>query len=72
MNTSSSDRWPALSSLTTTLAPTSGQVVIAGHDLATAASQVRREVGIIFQRPSLDLNLTAEENVRLHTIMYGM
>ena len=32
---------------------------------------VRREVGI-FQRPSLDLNLTAEENVRLHAILYGL
>jgi ABC-2 type transport system ATP-binding protein len=58
--------------LTTTLAPTSGEVVIAGHALATAASAVRRNVGIIFQNPSLDLNLTAEENVRLHAILYGL
>jgi ABC-2 type transport system ATP-binding protein len=47
-------------------------VRIAGFDLATAASQVRREVGIIFQKPSLDLNLTAEENVRFHTVLYGL
>jgi ABC-2 type transport system ATP-binding protein len=33
---------------------------------------VRREVGIIFQRPSLDMNLTAEENVRLHAVLYGV
>jgi ABC-2 type transport system ATP-binding protein len=61
-----------ISILTTTLAPSSGQVVIAGHDLATAANKVRREVGIIFQRPSLDLNLTAEENVRFHAVLYGL
>jgi ABC-2 type transport system ATP-binding protein len=61
-----------ISILTTTLSPTSGQVRIAGHDLTTSASQVRRQVGIIFQKPSLDLNLTAEENVRFHTVLYGL
>ena len=45
---------------------------IGGYDLATDASQVRRQVGIIFQKPSLDLNLTAEENVRFHTVLYGL
>ena len=58
--------------LTTTLAPTSGEIWIAGHSLETDSSAVRRNVGIIFQNPSLDLNLTAEENVRLHAILYGL
>jgi len=61
-----------ISILTTTLAPTSGKATIGGHDLATDASGVRRTVGIIFQKPSLDLNLTAEENVRVHAILYGL
>jgi ABC-2 type transport system ATP-binding protein len=61
-----------ISILTTTLAPTSGRAVIAGHDLATEASAVRQNVGIIFQRPSLDQNLTAEENVRFHAVLYGL
>ena len=61
-----------ISILTTTLSPTSGTARIAGHDLATEASAVRSCVGIIFQRPSLDQNLTAEENVRLHAILYGL
>lgn len=61
-----------ISILTTTLAPTSGRVRIAGHDLATDQSAVRKSVGIIFQKPSLDMNLTAEENVRFHAIMYGL
>ncbi len=55
-----------ISILTTTLSATSGKATIAGYDLATQASNVRRNVGIIFQKPSLDLNLTAEENVRFH------
>jgi ABC-2 type transport system ATP-binding protein len=61
-----------ISILTTTLAPTSGVALIDGRDLATDPSGVRRAVGIIFQKPSLDLNLTAEENVRLHAILYGL
>ncbi|MFN2520566.1 MAG: ABC transporter ATP-binding protein [Candidatus Limnocylindria bacterium] len=61
-----------ISILTTTLSPTSGSARIGGHDLATEASAVRASVGIIFQRPSLDQNLTAEENVRLHAILYGL
>jgi ABC-2 type transport system ATP-binding protein len=61
-----------ISILTTTLAATSGTISVAGYDIATQASEVRRCIGIIFQRPSLDMNLTAEENVRLHAILYGM
>jgi ABC-2 type transport system ATP-binding protein len=61
-----------LSILTTTLSPTSGIVRIAGRDVTKQASAVRRDVGIIFQNPSLDLNLTAEENVRFHAILYGL
>jgi len=61
-----------ISILTTTLAPMDGRVCIAGHDLEREAAAVRREVGIIFQKPSLDLNLTAEENVRFHAVLYGL
>ncbi len=61
-----------VSILTTTLAPTSGQVKIAGRDLPAELSAVRRELGVVFQQPSLDLNLTAEENIRLHAVLYGL
>lgn len=61
-----------ISILTTTLAPTGGRAAIDGHDVVRDASAVRRIVGIIFQRPSLDMNLTAEENVRFHAILYGL
>jgi len=62
----------AISVLTTTLALTGGRVTINGHDLLRDAAAVRRSIGIVFQQPSLDLNLTAEENVRLHAILYGL
>jgi ABC-2 type transport system ATP-binding protein len=61
-----------VSVLTTTLAPTSGRVRIAGLDLATEQSRVRGQLGVVFQQPSLDLNLTAEENIRLHAVLYGL
>ncbi len=61
-----------VSVLTTTLAPTSGRVRIAGRDLAAGQAGVRREIGVVFQQPSLDLNLTAEENIRLHAVLYGL
>ena len=61
-----------ISILTTTLAPTSGRIRICGYELAKEPSEVRRRVGIIFQNPSLDRNLSGEENVRLHAILYGL
>jgi ABC-2 type transport system ATP-binding protein len=61
-----------ISILTTTLAPTGGRATVVGFDVSSQQSQVRRRVGIIFQRRSLDQNLTAEENVRFHTVLYGM
>lgn len=60
-----------ISILTTTLSKTSGNVSIAGFDLEREANKVRSSIGIIFQNPSLDLELTAEENIRLHVSIYG-
>jgi ABC-2 type transport system ATP-binding protein len=62
----------AISILTTTLAKTSGRVTVAGYDIDREAREVRNCIGIIFQKPSLDLDLSAEENIRLHACMYGM
>ena len=61
-----------LSILTTTLAPTGGRARIDGLDVVADAAAVRQRVGIIFQRPSLDRNLTGEENVRFHAVLYGL
>jgi ABC-2 type transport system ATP-binding protein len=61
-----------ISVLTTTLAKTTGSITIAGYDLDREAREVRSRIGIIFQKPSLDLDLSAEENIRLHACMYGM
>lgn len=60
-----------ISILTTTLSKTSGTVTITGFDIDRSAKDVRRNIAVIFQKPSLDPNLTAEENVRFHAILYG-
>ena len=61
-----------LNILTTILAPTAGSAHVAGHDVRAQQSEVRRRIGIIFQTPSLDQNLTGEENIRLHAVLYGV
>lgn len=61
-----------ISILTTTLSKTSGSIMIAGYDIETEQSKVRRNIGVIFQNPSLDRNLSAEENIRFHAVLYGL
>jgi len=61
-----------ISILTTTLNKTSGDIKIAGFDIEKQSKFIREKIGIIFQKPSLDLNLTAEENIRLHSSLYGL
>ena len=61
-----------ISILTTTLSPTSGKITVAGYDINTQTDMVRQNVGIIFQNPSLDKNLTAEENIRFHCALYNL
>ena len=60
-----------ISILTTILSKTSGSISITGHDLEKEANKIRSNIGVIFQNPSLDLELTAEENIRMHVSIYG-
>ncbi len=58
--------------LSTLLKPTSGRVGVFGHDLATDPEGVRRQLGVVFQRPSVDGKLTVMENLRHHGRLYGL
>jgi ABC-2 type transport system ATP-binding protein len=58
--------------LCTLLAQTSGTAVVAGHDVASARSAVRRRIGLVFQEPTLDGYLTGDQNLRFHGELYGM
>ncbi len=58
--------------LTTLLKPTSGRAIVAGHDVVREPDEVRRKIGIVFQDPSLDSELTAYENMYIHGRIYGL
>lgn len=56
--------------LTTLLKPTSGKIKITGFDPVLQPHLVRKSIGIVFQDPSLDEELTAFENMEFHGIIY--
>ncbi|MBM2825556.1 MAG: ABC-type multidrug transport system ATPase component [Dehalococcoidales bacterium] len=56
--------------LCTLLKPTSGRATINGFDVARQRSEVRRSIGLVFQEPTLDEYLTAEQNLRFHAYAY--
>jgi ABC-2 type transport system ATP-binding protein len=58
--------------LTTLLTPTSGEIIVDGHDPVSEPDDVRRSFGIVFQDPSLDDELTACENMDFHGILYDV
>ena len=56
--------------LTTLLRPTSGAIELCGLDPTLNRNEVRHRFGIVFQDPSLDLEQTAYENMKLHAVLY--
>ena len=58
--------------LCTLATPTSGSATVAGHDVRRERTQVRRSIGLVFQEPTLDGYLTAEQNLRFHGELYGV
>ncbi len=56
--------------LCTLLHPTSGRAWINGYDIEREALQVRQSIGIVFQDPTLDEYLTAEQNLYYHCMIY--
>ncbi len=58
--------------LCTLAKPTTGSASVAGHDVVKERDDVRRNIGLVFQDPTLDGYLTAEQNLRLHAELYGV
>jgi ABC-2 type transport system ATP-binding protein len=58
--------------LCTLAKPTSGSARVAGHDVVRERDDVRRNIGLVFQDPTLDGYLTAQQNLRLHADLYGV
>lgn len=58
--------------LCTLVRPTSGSATVAGYDVVQSRDDVRRSIGLVFQDPTLDNYLTAEQNLRFHADLYGV
>jgi ABC-type branched-subunit amino acid transport system ATPase component len=58
--------------LSTLMVPSGGNAFILGHDVAKDPSRLRREIGVVFQAQSVDLKLTAAENLRHQGHLYGL
>ncbi len=58
--------------LSTLMIPTSGRAVILGCDAAREPARLRRQIGVVFQAQSIDLKLTAFENLWHQGHLYGL
>jgi ABC-2 type transport system ATP-binding protein len=58
--------------LATLVDPTSGEARINNFSVTDDRNNVRKSIGLVFQDPSLDDRLTAEENLRFHARLYDV
>jgi ABC-2 type transport system ATP-binding protein len=58
--------------LTTLLYPTEGSAKLAGFDIISERDKVRQNLGVVFQDPALDTELTGRENLDFHARIYGL
>jgi ABC-2 type transport system ATP-binding protein len=58
--------------LTTLLYPTVGSATIVGFDILKERASVREHIGVVFQEPALETELTGRENLDFHARMYGL
>jgi ABC-2 type transport system ATP-binding protein len=58
--------------LSTLMVPTAGRATIMGCDAAQEPSRLRRQIGVVFQAQSIDVKLTAYENLWHQGHLYGL
>ena len=58
--------------LSTMLLPTAGEAYVGGYSVLTQQEDVRRQLGVVFQQPTLDPIMDAYENLWMHGRLYGM
>jgi ABC-2 type transport system ATP-binding protein len=61
-----------ISILCTLVRKTAGEARVAGVEVDEDPAEIRRRIGLVFQDPSLDDQLTARENLELHGQIYGV
>jgi ABC-2 type transport system ATP-binding protein len=58
--------------LSTLMVPSGGRAMILGNDVAKDPNRLRRQIGVVFQSQSIDVKLTAAENLRHQGHLYGL
>jgi ABC-2 type transport system ATP-binding protein len=58
--------------LVTVMAPTEGTATVAGADIVHEADKVRERIGVVTQASTLDIELTALQNMNLYGMYYGI
>lgn len=58
--------------LCTLMRPTSGRANLNGFDVVRQQNEARRSLGLVFQDPSLDIKLSALQNLEFHTGVYNI
>ena len=58
--------------VTALMAPSRGAAYVFGHDTAAEPAAVRKSLGVVFQQPALDAELTVLENLRFHGALVGL
>jgi len=61
-----------ISILATLLSSTNGKAYVNNYDVSKDPGKVRKSIGIVFQEPSSDGDMTGWENLELHAVLYGM
>jgi ABC-2 type transport system ATP-binding protein len=61
-----------ISILCTLLTPSAGSAHVAGIDVMRDPARVRQRIGLVFQDPSLDDQLTGRENLEFHAFIYSV
>lgn len=61
-----------ISMLATLLRPTEGEAIVNSHKIQEEPDMIRKSIGVVFQEPSLDGDMTGWENLELHAVLYGM
>ena len=58
--------------LTGLFVPDEGAIEVAGHDMRRNARAALAKLGVVFQQPTLDLDLSVVANLRFHARLHGM
>jgi len=58
--------------LTTLVPPTSGNIMVLGHDLRKEAKQIRNKIGVVQQQESYDQNISVENGLDLYGFLWGV